>query len=72
MFYKSIKGDVAIPIDQLATKSDTRTRCVDYNYHYICANMTNYVSSFIVKTIPEWSNLSTEIKSAPRSANWCI
>ena len=64
MFYKATKGDVTIPIDELATKPDTRTRRADYNYQHIRANKTNFANSFIVKTIPEWNNLPKEIKSA--------
>ena len=57
MFYQAIKGDAAIPIDELAIKPDTRTRRADYNYQHIRANKSNYANSFIVKTIPEWNNL---------------
>ena len=64
MFYKATKSDVTIPIDELATKPDTRTRRADHNYQHIRANKTNFASSFIVKTIPEWNNLPKEIKSA--------
>ena len=70
MLYKATKDDVAIPIDELATKPDTRTQCADYNYQHIRANKTNFANSFIVKTIPEWNNLQKEIKSA--SSVWCI
>ena len=64
MFYKTIKIDVTIPIDELATKPDTRTRRADHNYQHIHANKINYASSFIVNTIPEWNNLQKGIKSA--------
>ena len=48
MFYKATKGDVAIPIDELATKPDTRTGRADYNYQHIRANKTKNL--LIVKT----------------------
>ena len=64
MLHKAMKGDVAIPIDELASKTDTRTRRTDYNYQHIRANKTHFANSFIVKTIPEWNNLPKEIKSA--------
>ena len=64
LFYKATKGDVAIPIDELATKQDTRSRRAKYNYQHIRANKTTFANSFIVKTIPEWNNLPKEKKSA--------
>ena len=64
MFYKATKGEVAIPLNQFTTKPDTRTRCADYNYQHIRAKKSNFENSFIVKTIPEWNGLPTEVKSA--------
>ena len=70
MFYKAIKSDVAIPIDELATRPDTRT--ADHNYQHIPANKINYANLFIVKLL-HYSRVEQSSKRNKINFKcWCI
>ena len=61
LFYKIVHGDVAIPVGDILTTADSRTRAPhQYKYKHIGANVDSYKHSYFPKTIRDWDTLSEE------------
>ena len=68
MLYKAVNGEVALPIDNILEKADSRTRgSTQNNFKHIRSRKRVAQQSFFVRTVPDWNILATETKAAPSS-----
>ena len=57
LLFQIVHGKIAIPVDDILTRSDARTRSQhDFKFRYISAN-TQQCKNFFVATIPQWNTL---------------
>ena len=58
LLFRLVHGKIAIPVDDVLTRADARTRSQhDYKFCHISANTQQYKNSFFVATIPQWNTL---------------
>ncbi len=55
LFFKIVHGDVAIPVGDILTTADLRTRAPhQFKYKHLGANVHSYKHSYFPKTIRDW------------------
>jgi len=53
-----VHGKIAIPVDDILSRADARTRSQhDYKFRHISANTQQYKNCFFVATISQWNTL---------------
>jgi len=58
LLFRIVQGKIAIPVDDILTRADARTRSPhDYKFRHISANTQQYNNSFFVATVPQWNTL---------------
>jgi len=70
LFYKAHTGVIAMPLDEIITKADSRTRNAEYNYKQLKSTNSNFSNSFFPRTIREWNALSTSTKGASTAGTY--
>ena len=66
LFYKVVHGIVAVPVDNILIKSDSRTRSNHpYKFRQIQAKTEQFRNSFFPRTICDWNPLPADIVSPP-------
>jgi len=70
LFYKAHTGVVAIPLDNILTKADGRTRGAHSNYKQFATKSNLVLNSFIPKTVKQWNSLDLDIKTSSTVAEF--
>ena len=67
MLYKAVNGEVALPINEILERANSRTRgSTKNNFKHICLRRRVAQQSFI-RTVPDWNSLASETKAPPLS-----
>jgi len=57
LLFRIVQGKIAIPVEDILTRADARTRSQhDYKFRHISANTQQY-KNFFVPTVPQWNTL---------------
>ena len=58
LLFRMVHGKVAVPVEDILEKADSRTRSQhSYKYKHLTANTEQFKNSFFVATIPKWNAL---------------